>query len=83
MDVERYIENAIYVVVEKGGEKQFFPRPKSNSLMTIIKRANEQNLSLEEIEKKAGVDKGTMIKAISNNGILSNIDGFNLFNATL
>lgn len=83
MNVERYIENAIYVVVEKGGKKQFFSRPKSNSLMTIIKRVNEQNLSLEELEEKAGAVKGTILKAITDNNMLSSTDGFNLFNATL
>ena len=77
------IENTIYVVLKKGGVVEFFPKPKSNSLMTIIKKINDKNLSLEEAEEKASITKGAMLKAIKENDMLSPMDGFNLFNALL
>lgn len=48
----------ISIIVKKGGEKESFSEPKSVSLMTIIEKINEQNLSLEEAEEKAGVKNG-------------------------
>ena len=51
--------------------------------MTIIKRINEKNISLEEAEEKACITKGTILETIKGNKMLPAKVGFDIFNALL
>jgi hypothetical protein len=68
----------ISVMLKKGEEKESFPEPRSVSLISVIKEINKKNLSLEEAEEKAGITKGTILKAIKSNDVLLPMDAYKL-----
>ncbi len=71
----------MYIAVKKGEAPKPFPEPKSTALLSILKKLKQQDLSMEEAEEKAGIEKGVILKAIETNDMLVAMDGYHLINA--
>lgn len=69
------------IAVKKGEAPKPFPKPRSTALLSILQKLKEQDLSMEEAEEKAGVEKGVILKALETNDMLAPMDGYHLNNA--